>query len=87
MHNVAKHSHATSVVVELRRLCDDLELTISDNGDGFDTHKARSARGLGLASMRERIHLIGGQFEDLLQSGRRNNPGEGPTGSASDNLA
>ena len=69
LHNVAKHSHATSVVVELRRLCDDLELTISDNGDGFDTHKARSARGLGLVSMRERIHLIGGQFEIFSKAG------------------
>ena len=63
LHNIAKHSHATSVVVELRRLRNELELTISDNGKGFDPPKARSARGLGLVSMRERILLIGGQFE------------------------
>jgi len=69
LHNIAKHSHATSVVVDLRRVHNELDLTISDNGEGFDTNKARSARGLGLVSMRERIHLIGGQFEIFSKAG------------------
>jgi PAS domain S-box-containing protein len=69
LHNVAKHSHANSVAVQLRRTSSDLELTISDNGSGFDLNKARSAGGLGLVSMRERIHLIGGQFEIFTKAG------------------
>lgn len=71
LHNVAKHSQSTVVMVELRRVRDDLVLTISDNGLGFDPNRARSARGLGLVSMRERIHLIGGHFEISSR------PGEG----------
>jgi signal transduction histidine kinase len=69
LHNIAKHSHAASVVIELRRVRDDLELTVSDDGEGFEPNKARSARGLGLVSMRERIHLIGGQFEIFSKVG------------------
>jgi signal transduction histidine kinase len=71
LHNIAKHSHASSVTVRLRRVDMELKLTIADDGVGFDANKARSARGLGLISMRERIHLIGGQFEIFSK------PGEG----------
>jgi PAS domain S-box-containing protein len=69
LHNIAKHSHATSATVELRRLRNNLQITISDNGSGFDANKARSARGLGLVSMRERIHLMGGHFEIFSNAG------------------
>jgi glucose-6-phosphate-specific signal transduction histidine kinase len=40
---------------------DELGLEIGDDGVGFDIESARLA--VGLISMRERIHLIGGQFE------------------------
>lgn len=39
-----------------------LSLEISDDGVGFDIEAARLTPGLGLISMRERIHLIGGEF-------------------------
>jgi signal transduction histidine kinase len=39
-----------------------LSLLIADNGVGFDVEEARLAAGLGLISMRERIHLAGGEF-------------------------
>jgi signal transduction histidine kinase len=38
-------------------------LEIHDDGVGFDVEGTRLAAGLGLISMRERIHLIGGEFE------------------------
>ena len=46
-----------------------LRLTIEDNGAGFDAMPATQAAGerreggLGLAGMRERLTLIGGEFE------------------------
>ncbi len=63
LHNIAKHSRATSVTVELSGKARELALLISDDGCGFEAGKIRSARGLGLISMRERMHLLGGQFE------------------------
>jgi PAS domain S-box-containing protein len=71
MHNIVKHSRATGVMVRLTRSESDLSLEISDDGVGFDIEGARLAEGLGLISMRERIHLIGGEFE--IQS----SPGQG----------
>ena len=63
MHNAMKHSRAKSITVRLTCSDHDLGLEIKDDGVGFDVEGARLAAGLGLISMRERIHLIGGKFE------------------------
>jgi len=66
MNNIAKHSKADLVWLSLRRIDNDVELTIQDNGQGFDWAKVHSLestkRGLGLSSMRERTELSGGAF-------------------------
>jgi signal transduction histidine kinase len=62
LHNIAKHSHATKINIELDGISDSLRLTISDNGVGFVQNDARRRPGIGLISMRERLHLIGGRF-------------------------
>lgn len=61
LHNMIKYADADEVVIELTELLYKLELTIRDNGIGFDTTKERS-KGLGLKHMEERIHLLGGAF-------------------------
>ena len=62
LHNIAKHSQATKINIELDGTSDSLRLSISDNGVGFVQNNARIRLGLGLISMRERLHLIGGRF-------------------------
>jgi len=63
LHNVAKHSHAAVVRLEMAARKGEIALTIEDDGIGFDVDQIRSTRGLGLVSMRERVHLIGGHFK------------------------
>jgi PAS domain S-box-containing protein len=62
LHNVAKHSHATQVRVEVIGAAGNLSLAVVDNGDGFDASQSGAGPGLGLTSMRERMHLVGGDF-------------------------
>jgi signal transduction histidine kinase len=73
LNNVAKHSGADSVTVLLTKKDDTIELTIEDNGRGFDLYEVldidSSKRGFGLGSMKERIELSGGSFS--LESTRR----------------
>jgi PAS domain S-box-containing protein len=69
LHNIAKHSHATEVRVELTRADGDLTLTVSDNGVGFERNKVPDSAGLGLVSMRERMQLIGGEITVESQPG------------------
>jgi PAS domain S-box-containing protein len=67
LQNVAKHSHARQVFVQLQTVQNELALEVRDNGDGFDVEKAGS--GLGLLSMRERVHFVGGRFAIISKPG------------------
>jgi PAS domain S-box-containing protein len=70
-HNIAKHSLAHSANVSLSiDGREHLVLSIQDDGVGFSV-SGPSGHGLGLISMRERIHLVGGDF--LVRS----SPGNG----------
>ena len=72
LQNVAKHSHATRVVVELSGKDSQLTLKVSDNGSGFEVDKVRFESGLGLVSIRERLNLVGGRACHLFQNRPRN---------------
>jgi len=73
LHNAVKHSHAKEFRVELRGTPDELHLTISDPGIGFDQVEVMGGRGLGLISMRERLQLVNGRL--AIES----KPGHGTT--------
>lgn len=70
LSNVARHSNATVVQLQLRREQENILLLISDNGQGFNVAKAEG-RGIGLLSMRERIQALGGTLyiESTLNKG------------------
>jgi two-component system, NarL family, sensor histidine kinase UhpB len=71
LSNAARHSEAERIAVDLRRAGDGVELEVSDDGRGFAFDE--SERGLGIAGMRERALLLGG---DLAIESR---PGRGTT--------
>ena len=70
LHNAMKHSGAKNITVHLIGSDHDLSLEIVDDGVGFDVEASKLAAGLGLISMRERTHLIGGEFEIWSSPGR-----------------
>ena len=58
LHNSASHSGAKHMEVRLWVGTNELHLSVSDSGMGFDIRKA--SRGLGLTSMRERVRVVNG---------------------------
>jgi PAS domain S-box-containing protein len=60
LHNSAKHSRARHFEVRLWGTSDEVRLTVTDSGVGFDREAARQGRGLGLISMEERLKLLNG---------------------------
>jgi signal transduction histidine kinase len=62
LQNAVKHSGVRQFAVELRDTEAEIQLTVSDQGVGFDPRDAINRHGLGLISMRERLHLAGGQI-------------------------
>ncbi len=72
LNNVAKHAHATTVAIALRRSGSKYEMSVTDNGIGFRTVdlRAQSSRpGLGMVTMRERAQAVGGRFEVMALPG------------------
>ena len=57
---MAKHAQADHVQVAVGTGDERLEVEVTDDGTGFDPDAPTS--GFGLAGMRERIHLGGGQL-------------------------
>jgi two-component system sensor histidine kinase UhpB len=68
LSNAARHSDAGRVDVRLRRRGDDVELEVADDGRGFAFDESEG--GLGLAGMRERALLIGGELTIESRPGR-----------------
>jgi PAS domain S-box-containing protein len=60
LHNSAKHSGVRHFEVRLWGTSDEIYLTVSDTGMGFDLEAANEGRGLGLVSMEERLKLVKG---------------------------
>ena len=69
--NVARHAAANRVEVILRTEDGSLVLTAVDDGKGFDSLNLNETEALGLAGMRERAGLVGGDL------GVESQPGEG----------
>jgi len=65
--NVVKHSRASECELSVRRHDDRCEITIQDDGCGFDSSKAPFPRtdggGFGLTNIAERVRLLGGQMK------------------------
>jgi signal transduction histidine kinase len=64
LNNIAKHSGASRVNISLHSVDKELRLRVEDNGVGFREEEALSKRdSFGLAGMRQRVELLGGQFD------------------------
>ncbi|MFO1423506.1 MAG: ATP-binding protein [Candidatus Competibacteraceae bacterium] len=63
LRNAARHANARTVTVSLRGLDGGVQLAVRDDGHGFDPARQRNRPSLGLASMRERVRLLGGELD------------------------
>ncbi len=74
MNNVAQHSQATHLTIQLVHESGRITMTLADDGQGFDPATIElnhhNNRGFGLAGMRERALLAGGQVTVTSASGQ-----------------
>ena len=72
--NVVKHAQANNVKVSIRRVDDRIQVTVEDDGWGFDTTKVTSMPsttcGFGLFSIKERLEHLGGRLEIESEPGQ-----------------
>ena len=72
--NVLRHAQAKTIQVAMHLHAHNLEITIKDDGKGFDLIASRSAEnpgtGFGMLGMRERAELAGGEFDMIATPGQ-----------------
>jgi signal transduction histidine kinase len=74
LNNIAKHSKASEVLLQVSKIEQVIEHVIGDNGQGFNPLEAHSrtgaTRGQGLLGMQELVELSGGSFAVESSIGR-----------------
>jgi len=73
LNNAVKYAGVRHFTVTLRGTPAEIQLSVSDRGVGFDPRSTTNGYGLGIISMKERLHLVGGEI------GIESQPGIGTT--------
>lgn len=70
LNNIAKHSKATLVKVQLKTEAGKLILEVTDNGIGFDINNSGRQDSYGMIGMKERMVLLGGELSIRSKIGK-----------------
>jgi signal transduction histidine kinase len=62
LKNTLQHASANKVLIRFNYGADDLSVTVTDDGVGFDTGKNDNNSGIGLINIRERIKILSGDI-------------------------
>lgn len=71
LSNVLRHAAATQALVQVSLQNDVLQITVEDDGKGFDTTQIATSKGMGWSNISSRINYLQGKADI------RSNPGEG----------
>ena len=64
LNNIIKHAKASEIKIYLNLVDDILNLTVRDNGIGFDPEKiSKNSKGIGLSNFDKRVALLNGTIE------------------------
>lgn len=61
--NIALHSQATQVIIQMDISTTGVRISLEDNGKGFDVEKAEEKGGMGLKVIHDRVQMLGGTME------------------------
>jgi signal transduction histidine kinase len=70
MYNAVLHGHPKLITAELKFLAKWMEMTLADDGKGFDTASIPADGHYGLQGLRERVGRFGGEVEIVSHPGR-----------------
>jgi signal transduction histidine kinase len=62
MNNIIKHAKADKVEIRIEQTDQQIDMSIRDNGCGFDLDDAMVFSGIGLKSMKEQMNAVGGKL-------------------------
>jgi|GEM_PF-1145363 len=71
LNNMMKHAKADHIIMEINKTGDNLNISISDNGIGFDTNLINESKGLGWKGIYSRVSMLDGtiKLNSILKEG------------------
>lgn len=69
VNNAIKHAGPSNILVQLVQHDDKINLTVEDDGLGFDPVSANGKQGIGLSSVKGRVDYLNGRLELLSEPG------------------
>jgi hypothetical protein len=66
--NIIRHAQANEVTIQMIKSSDNINLTVEDNGRGFDAEEAKKKKGMGLSNIELRVKKLAGSWN--IDSGR-----------------
>lgn len=63
VRNVIKHAKAKKITIAVNRFEDGINISVEDDGQGFDVEAAQNKSGLGLSSLATRVQELNGEFQ------------------------
>ncbi|HLY97862.1 MAG TPA: GAF domain-containing sensor histidine kinase [Candidatus Angelobacter sp.] len=70
LHNVAKHAHASNVLVQMEREGETVHVAVEDDGTGIQTRNNSRGHSFGLAGIKERVTMLGGVSRVISAKGK-----------------
>ena len=70
INNALKHAQATEIIVQLVQEYNRINLTVQDNGTGFDTRILEKSKSSGIANIRSRVESLNGWLEITSDIGK-----------------
>jgi signal transduction histidine kinase len=69
LNNVIKHADAKNVLIQLIRKDEHFNLTVEDDGKGFDSNEIENKRGAGLSNIKARAEYLNGNVDIVSKKG------------------
>jgi len=63
LNNASQHSQAAQIKVQIDITNSDVRVSVEDNGRGFEENADSENKGLGIKLIKERVEMLGGNFE------------------------
>ena len=70
INNALKHSKAKAITIQINRSSESINLTVEDDGIGFDVEEKKKSGGMGLKNLEARAQRINGVFHTDSKPGR-----------------
>lgn len=70
LNNIIKHADASSAIVQMIAKENNLNITVEDDGKGFDSSQLTNAEGIGFRNLRNRIDYIKGKLDIHSELGK-----------------